>query len=94
MVVANIQHPLLSHVTRDNDYPEPAKELGRFHEQELAAHKEEAASDTRKLNRIRKQAAILGAPVNGRVRNPDRVSEGQAAEQEALELLKQKGITL
>lgn len=76
VIYGNIQHPTVASITRDNDASEPAKELGRFVDQEAEAFQAEQSATTRKLRKIQTTAAAAGIALPGRVKNPDRVLQG------------------
>jgi hypothetical protein len=83
VIYGELQHKIVSTITRDDSVSDQAKELGRFHNEAVEDHVEHEGSTTRKLNRIRQQAVAQGQPIlNAQIRNPDRVLRGQALEAE------------
>lgn len=77
-----IKHDLVSTITRDADHDAATKELGRFHNAEVEQHTQQKTERTRKLSKIQKASAALGAPVRANIRNPDRVLQGIELEQQ------------
>jgi hypothetical protein len=86
----SIRHPVITTITRDTEHDGATKELGRFHNAEVDKFELDQAATTRKLGRIRRQAAVLGSPVGTMIRNPDRVLEGLAREAQVMERLHRK----
>ncbi len=84
-IYGQIKHPMIYTIQRPSMEDDKNRELGRFHNEEVAKHKTEQSETTRKLRKIQIQAATTGAPVNHLIRNPDRVLTGLTREQEIRE---------
>jgi hypothetical protein len=70
-IFGNIKHEVVSTITRDNEQGADAKELGRFHNEEMAQAKAEDSARGRKLRKLQVKAATAGIELRGAVRNPD-----------------------
>ena len=74
-IFSSIKHPVVSTITRDNEQGEQAKELGRFHNQEMARAKASDSERGRKMRKLQVKAAAAGIDLAARVRNPDEALE-------------------
>ena len=70
-IFGNIKHEVVSTITRDNEQGEQAKELGRFHNEEMAEAKVQDSARGRKMRKLQVKAARAGIELTGAVRNPD-----------------------
>jgi len=82
-IYGNIQHPTIASIARDASASEPAKELGRFVNQEAETFQAEQSATTRKLRKIQLTAAAAGIAIPGRIKNPERVMQGLELEAKA-----------
>ena len=87
VIYGNIQHRIISTITRDNEQDADTAALGEFHNREVAEFENEQSATTRKLSKIQRTAAAAGIPIPRNVRNPDRVQEGLDREREIMERL-------
>jgi len=70
-IFGNIKHEVVSTITRDNEQGEQAKELGRFHNEEMAEAKVQDSARGRKMRKLQVKAARAGIELTDAVRNPD-----------------------
>jgi hypothetical protein len=74
-IFGDIAHEVVSTITRDNDHSEEDKELGRFHNEEMAQAKAKDTERGRKMRKLQVKAATAGIELTGAVRNPDDAME-------------------
>ena len=70
-IFSGIKHDVVSTITRDNEQGADAKELGRFHNEEMAQAKAQDTARGRKMRKLQVKAATAGIELAGAVRNPD-----------------------
>ena len=70
-IFGELEHEVVSTITRDNEQPESEKALGRFHNAEMAKAKVQDSQRARKMRKLQVRAATAGIEFAGTVRDPD-----------------------
>jgi hypothetical protein len=70
-IFGEVQHEVVSTITRDNEHSEESINLGRFHNAETARAKVQQTERGRKLRKLETKAARAGVDLTGPVRDPD-----------------------